>query len=97
MTPTITLAPGVAERLRTELDGRMLRISFTTGCGGSGYRLASSDEIIDGDHVIASDEIRIALDDMAFRNLHGARIVVDEEEGGYTVDHPSAAVCVWCG
>jgi len=97
MTPAITLESGVAEKLRSELDGRILRISFTTGCGGSGYRLAFSDEIIDGDHVIASDEIRIALDDMAFRNLDGAKLVVAQEEDGYIVDHPSAAVCVWCG
>ena len=34
----ISLSPAAADQLHFELDGRYLRIAFTTGCGGSGYR-----------------------------------------------------------
>ena len=97
MIPEIALDPAAAGRLQKDLRGRLLRIAFTTGCGGSGYRLSVSDEPIEGDHLVEVGAVRIALDDMAWRNLDGATIVVDEEEDGYLLDHPSAAVCVWCG
>ena len=44
----IDLTPDAAEHLKRDLDGRILRIAFTTGCGGSGYRLASAAEPVDG-------------------------------------------------
>ena len=53
------------EHLAEELDGRILRISFTTGCGGSGYRLASADEPQEGDITMRIEDVTIALDDMA--------------------------------
>ena len=34
----IELAPDAATHLKSDLGGRVLRIAFTTGCGGSGYR-----------------------------------------------------------
>ena len=92
----ISISPAAAEHLREELEGKLLRISFATGCGGSGYRLASADEPFDGDEVVTVDGIRVALDEMARSNLQGARIEADEEEG-LTLDHPAAAVAIWCG
>lgn len=92
----ISISPDAADRLREELEGRLLRISFTTGCGGSGYRLASADEPLDGDEILTVDGIRVALDEMARSNLHGARIEADEDEG-FVLDHPAAAVAIWCG
>lgn len=92
----ILIASEARERLEEELEGRLLRISFTTGCGGSGYRLASTDEPLEGDDVIEVDGIRVALDEMARSHLDGARIVADEDEG-FTLDHPAAAVATWCG
>ena len=47
----LTLSPDAAEHLAHDLDGRILRIAFTTGCGGSGYRLSYADSPIDGDRV----------------------------------------------
>ena len=95
--PRIEVASNAKTSLSAELDGRMLRISFTTGCGGSGYRLSSSADAVEGDTVIEVDSIRIALDSMAVRSLDGATIVLDEVEGGYLIDHPNAAISAWCG
>jgi Fe-S cluster assembly iron-binding protein IscA len=93
----IDLSPDAAAHLKSELAGRVLRIAFTTGCGGSGYRLASADEPFEGDHVFDVDGIKVALDDMAASRLDGAVIRYDAGEDGYTLDHPDAVSAVWCG
>jgi Fe-S cluster assembly iron-binding protein IscA len=93
----LDLSPEAAQHLKTDLNGRILRIAFTTGCGGSGYRLATASEPVDGDHVVEVDGIQIALDDMAASRLDGAVIVYDPDEEGYTLDHPDAVTAVWCG
>ena len=93
----IQLSPAAAEHLRHDLDGRVLRIAFTTGCGGSGYRLAYADAPNDGDEIVSVDGIRVALDDMATSKLDGAVITYDETEDGYLIDHPEAVSAVWCG
>ena len=93
----ISLSPDAAEHLHRDLDGRVLRIAFTTGCGGSGYRLAYADAPIDGDEVVNVNGIRIALDDMSASHLDGAIIEYDADEDGYLLDHPDAVSAVWCG
>jgi Fe-S cluster assembly iron-binding protein IscA len=97
MTPTITFAADVAAHLKGDLQGRVLRIAFTTGCGGSGYRLSYADQPAEGDVVLHIDSIPVALDDMAARRLDGAVITWDADEDGYTLDHPDAASAIWCG
>ena len=97
MTTEISITGSAAERLAEELDGRILRISFTTGCGGSGYRLASAGEPMEGDQLLEVEGFTVALDDMAAKNLSGAVISWSEEEDGYILDHPSAVIAVWCG
>jgi Fe-S cluster assembly iron-binding protein IscA len=93
----ISLSPEAAEHLGRELDGRMLRIAFTTGCGGSGYRLSYADEAAEGDEIVSLDGVRVALDSMAASRLDGAVIAYDGEEDGYLLDHPDAVTAVWCG
>ncbi len=93
----IELTAEARELLVEELDGRILRISFTTGCGGSGYRLASADGPQDGDITMDVAGVMIALDGLAAKNLEGAIIRRDEDEDGYLLDHPSAVTAVWCG
>ncbi len=93
----ISLAPDAAAHLQSDLDGRILRIAFTTGCGGSGYRLSWADAPLEGDRVVQLDGIRVALDDMAASRLDGAVIEYDAEEDGYSLDHPDAVEAVWCG
>jgi len=97
MTPTITLSPEASVHLTEELEGRVLRIAFTTGCGGSGYRLSFADTPGSDDVVLQVGGVPIALDDMAASRLDGALIAFDAHEGGYLLEHPDAATAVWCG
>ena len=86
-----------AEHLQRDLEGRILRIAFTTGCGGSGYRMAYAEAPIDGDRVVDVDGIRVALDDMSASRLDGAVIEFNAADDGYLLDHPDAITAVWCG
>ena len=93
----IALAPEAAAHLHDDAGGRMLRIAFTTGCGGSGYRLSYADEPVTDDEVMEVDGVAIALDAMAASRLDGAVIRYDAEEDGFLLDHPDAVSAVWCG
>ena len=93
----LSLSPEASTHLHEDLVGRVLRIAFTTGCGGSGYRLSYADEPMDGDAVVDLQGVRVALDDMAASRLDGAVIAYDPEEDGYLLDHPDAVSAVWCG
>lgn len=93
----LTFTPEAASHLEHELDGRLLRIAFTTGCGGSGYRLSYASDAADGDEVIERGGIRVALDTMSASRLDGAVIEYDPEEDGYLLEHPDAVTAVWCG
>jgi Fe-S cluster assembly iron-binding protein IscA len=93
----VSLDTEAASHLKQELDGRVLRIAFTTGCGGSGYRLSYAPAPNDGDRVVDLDGIQLALDDMSASRLDGAVIRYDEAEDGYLLDHPDAVSAVWCG
>ena len=93
----LSLSPEASSHLRDDLAGRVLRIAFTTGCGGSGYRLSYADAPLDGDAIVDLQGIRVALDDMAASRLDGAVIAYDPEEDGYLLDHPDAVSAVWCG
>ena len=93
----LSLSPDAASHLSEELQGRYLRIAFTTGCGGSGYRLSYAYDLADGDEVVDLDGIRVALDSMSASRLEGAVIEYDPDEDGYLLDHPDAVTAVWCG
>lgn len=93
----ISISPEAAEHLHQDLDGRILRIAFTTGCGGSGYRLSYASEPMDGDQIVEVDSVKVALDDMSASKLDGAVINYDADEDGYLLDHPDAVTAVWCG
>ncbi len=93
----LSLSPDAAEHLGRDLDGRVLRVAFTTGCGGSGYRLSYASEPAEGDEVVQVEGVQVALDTMAASRLDGAVIQYDPEEDGYLLDHPDAVTAVWCG
>lgn len=93
----LSFSPEAAQHLSSDLDGRMLRIAFTTGCGGSGYRLSYTEAPNEGDEIVSVNGFRVALDDMAASRLDGAVINYDPEEDGYLLDHPDAVTAVWCG
>ncbi len=96
-TAQITIEPDALQHLQSESDGRMLRIAFTTGCGGSGYRLSYASDPNDGDRVVEVSGIRVAMDDMSASKLDGAVIRYDVDEDGFLLDHPDAVAAVWCG
>jgi Fe-S cluster assembly iron-binding protein IscA len=93
----LELSPEAAEHLHENAGGRLLRIAFTTGCGGSGYRLSYADEPVAEDEVVQVDGVKVALDTMAASRLDGAVIRYDPEEDGFLLDHPDAVTAVWCG
>jgi Fe-S cluster assembly iron-binding protein IscA len=93
----LSITNTAAQHLQRELDGRILRIAFTTGCGGSGYRLSYADEPIDGDEIMEANGIPVALDNMSASRLDGAVIEYNADEDGYLLDHPDAVSAVWCG
>jgi Fe-S cluster assembly iron-binding protein IscA len=93
----ISLSPAAAAHLADEAEGRILRIAFTTGCGGSGYRLSYAPEAAEDDEIVTIEGISVALDAMAASKLDGAVIQYDEAEDGYLLDHPDAVTAVWCG
>lgn len=93
----ISLSPEAAAHLTDDAGGRILRIAFTTGCGGSGYRLSYADEPMADDDVVRVDGVTLALDNMAASRLDGAVIQYDPEEDGFLLDHPDAVTAVWCG
>jgi Fe-S cluster assembly iron-binding protein IscA len=93
----ISLSPEAAAHLGEDADGRVLRIAFTTGCGGSGYRLSYAAEPVEDDRVLDVDGVKVALDTMAASRLDGAVIQYDPEEDGFLLDHPDAVSAVWCG
>ena len=93
----LSITQTAAQHLQRELDGRILRIAFTTGCGGSGYRLAYADAPLDGDEIIHANGISVALDNMSASRLDGAVIEYNADDDGYLLDHPDAVAAVWCG
>jgi Fe-S cluster assembly iron-binding protein IscA len=93
----LSITQTAAEHLQRERDGRILRIAFTTGCGGSGYRLGFSDGPIDGDQVVSVNNIPVAFDNMSASRLDGAIISYNADDEGYLLDHPDAVSAVWCG
>jgi Fe-S cluster assembly iron-binding protein IscA len=93
----LSLSPAAAEHLAQDAGGRLLRIAFTTGCGGSGYRLSYADEAAEGDELMRVNGIDVALDSMSASRLDGAVIEYDAEEDGFLLEHPDAVTAVWCG
>ena len=93
----LSLTSEAAQHLAHDADGRVLRIAFTTGCGGSGYRLSYAQEPADGDEVMRVDGVDVALDSMAASRLDGAVIQYDADEDGFLLEHPDAVTAVWCG
>lgn len=93
----LTLSPEAAAHLTQDAGGRTLRIAFTTGCGGSGYRLSFADAPAADDQVMHVGGVTVALDTMAASRLDGAVIQYDPEEDGFLLDHPDAVTAVWCG
>lgn len=77
-----------AAALRDLSPGERLRIAFAGGCGAMGFRLAASRRAMDGDLELDVDGIALALDPQAARELAGATLDYDDDQG-FILDHPA--------
>ncbi len=85
----ITLTPAAREAARRDLGpGEHLRIAFAGGCGAMGFRLGATRLVAEGDLRLEWDGVTLALDRMAARELDGA-ILDHDEEDGFVLDHPA--------
>ncbi len=85
----VTLTPAALEAARRDLGpDEHLRIAFAGGCGAMGFRLAASRRAAEGDLPVELDGVRLLLDRQAVRELDGAVLDYDEDEG-FVLDHPA--------
>lgn len=68
-------------------EGGALRIAFAGGCGALGFRLSAVRRGDPDDLRLEVDRVPILLDRLAARELDGATLDYDEDEG-FTLDHP---------
>ena len=88
----IHLSPAAQEAARRDLaPGQSLRIAFAGGCGAFGFRLAAARRRNEDDVSLTVEEVPLLLDRMAVRELDGATLGYDEDEG-FVLDHPAWGV-----
>ena len=88
----ITLTPAArAAAVRDLGPDEHLRIAFAGGCGALGFRLAASRRRADGDLEIEREGVPLVLDRQAVRELEGAVLDYDEDDG-FVLDHPAWGV-----
>ncbi|MDY7094906.1 MAG: iron-sulfur cluster biosynthesis family protein [Acidobacteriota bacterium] len=84
----ITLSPAAIDAARRDLaPGQRLRIAFAGGCGAFGFRLHATTRGDEDDLPLEVESIPLLLDRMAARELDGAHLDYDEDEG-FVIDHP---------
>ena len=66
---------------------QMLRIAFAGGCGAMGFRLTATRRGVEDDLRLQVGPLTVLLDPMAARELDGATLDFQEEEG-FFLDHP---------
>ncbi len=88
----ITLTPAARTAAARDLGpDEHLRIVFAGGCGALGFRLSASRRHSDGDLTLERDGVPLVLDRQAVRELEGAVLDYDEDEG-FVIDHPAWGV-----
>jgi iron-sulfur cluster assembly accessory protein len=104
-TDEITLTPAAVEAVKDlmakrDLQGYFLRVYVGGGgCSGYQYGMALDDNLLENDHVFQHGEIRLVVDPMSYKYLHGATVdYVDELMGsGFQIDNPNAVASCGCG
>lgn len=81
-----------------EPESTVLVIQYALGCGGAGYRLVFSTDLLeDGENVVIEGGVTLSMDSYSARRLQGAAIDYDEERGeGFFLDHEDAASAAFC-
>lgn len=84
----LTLSPAARDAARRDLPtGGALRIAFAGGCGAMGFRLSAVRRGDPDDLRLEIDQVPVLLDRLAARELDGATLDFDEDEG-FLLDHP---------
>jgi Fe-S cluster assembly iron-binding protein IscA len=82
------LSPAAREAARRDLDPRqVLRIAFAGGCGAMGFRLSATRRGDEDDLRLELGPVTVLLDRMAARELDGATLDYQEDQG-FVLDHP---------
>ncbi len=88
----IHLTPAAREAAIRDLSpDESLRIAFAGGCGAMGFRLAATRRSNGDDLALTVDSVHLLLDSLAARELDGATLDYDEDEG-FLLDHPGWGV-----
>lgn len=88
METRLRLTPQALRAAAAQLHpGSSLRITFAGGCGAFGFRVGAARRPYPGDHVVDIDGLRVCLDARATKDLAGATIDFDPDEG-FVIDHP---------
>lgn len=86
--PELLLTPAARDAARRDLrDDEFLRIAFAGGCGAMGFRLSASRRGDEDDVQLVVDGVPVHLDRLAVRELEGAVLDFDDDEG-FVLDHP---------
>jgi iron-sulfur cluster assembly protein len=101
----ITITDVAANELRRllaqqENPNTALRVFVSPGgCSGMSYGMAFDDEEQEGDELIETDGVRVAVDEMSAMYLSGSEIdYVDQlMGGGFTIHNPNAVRSCACG
>lgn len=84
----LTLTAAARQAIARDLPpGTFLRIAFAGGCGALGFRLAATRRRLPDDLLMTVDGAPLLLDRQAARDLDGARLDFEPEEG-FVLDHP---------
>lgn len=97
---TAEAASKVKELLAQEQEGAALRLFVTKGgCSGYSYGMALDNEVREGDQVVDQHGVRVLLDGLAVRLLHGAQIDYTRSAmgEGFTLRNPNAVSTCGCG
>ena len=98
---TSTAASKISELLAEEQkDGSGLRVFVQGGgCSGFQYGLMIDEGNSDGDQVFESNGVRLYVDPISVRYLHGAEVdfVDTVTGGGFTIKNPNAVSTCGCG
>ncbi len=100
VTVSARAAKRIAQILKSESAGAMLRVAVTGGgCSGFQYNFAIDDARLDDDLVVERDGATVLIDPVSLDFLHGAEIdFVDDLIGqSFRVNNPNATASCGCG
>jgi iron-sulfur cluster assembly protein len=105
-TVVLSISEAAAQRLQSmmrekELVGYGLRVFVAGGgCSGLQYGMTFDDEVREGDNDWTAHGLRLLVDPISARHLHGASIDYQQDNmlaGAFKIDNPNAVASCGCG